>query len=139
MSIKIRTQKEYERLMRLEQERITVGVHDAEGSVEHPNGENGETVAEIAQDHEFGYGVPQRSWLRAWVDSTDFKPLIQNLTLDGLSRTLSARLEESITERIRSGQIPPPNSPGTIARKGHDRTLIDTETFVNSVKAKVSK
>lgn len=141
MTIRIKTQKEYERLLKLDEERvsITVGVHDEEGSKEHPNAENGETVAEIAQDHEFGFGVPQRSWLRAWVDSTDYKPLIQNLPQEERAETLARRLQESIQGRIKDGNIPPPNSPMTILKKGHGKTLVDTETFVNSVTAKVNK
>jgi hypothetical protein len=140
--IRIKTSKEYERLLKLNDERISVGVHDAEGSKVHPNAENGETVAEIAQDHEFGFGVPQRSWLRAWVDQTDFKPMLKELKevpAEGRAETLAQRLQSSIQGRIRDGRIPPKNSPKTIAAKGHDKTLIDTETFVNSVTAKVEK
>jgi hypothetical protein len=141
VTIKIKTQKEYERLLKLDEERVSVtdGVHDEEGSQEHPNANQGETVAEIAQDHEFGFGVPQRSWLRAWVDSTDFKPLIKDLPLEERADTLARRLQDSIQGRIREGKIPPPNSPRTILAKGHDKTLIDTETFVNAVTAKVVK
>lgn len=45
---------------------VTVGVHMAEGSEQSADGDI--TVAEIAAIHEFGLGVPERSWLRDFVD-----------------------------------------------------------------------
>ncbi len=51
--------------------RVTVGIHAAEASVAQPSAEgegSGLTVGEVAAVHEFGLGVPRRSWLRDWVD-----------------------------------------------------------------------
>lgn len=51
---------------RLTSPEVTVGVHSADGSEVEEGSEL--TVAEIAAIHEFGLGVPERSWLRAFVD-----------------------------------------------------------------------
>ena len=45
---------------------VSVGVHAADGAK--PEGDSGMTVADIAGIHEFGLGVPERSWLRDFVD-----------------------------------------------------------------------
>lgn len=46
--------------------RVKVGVIGDEAAAQHNGG--GMTVADIASYHEFGIGVPQRSWLREWID-----------------------------------------------------------------------
>src|SRR5436190_2045458 len=46
---------------------LTVGVHQDEGGAAHENG-NGMTVLEVATINEFGEGVPERSFIRAWAD-----------------------------------------------------------------------
>lgn len=53
-------------LKRLTSPEITVGVHSADGSEMQDDSDL--TVAEIAAIHEFGLGVPERSWLRDFVD-----------------------------------------------------------------------
>ncbi len=140
MAIRTIRKPEYERLLKLNAERITIGVHANDGAKQHPNLDNGEpiTVAEVAAKNELGIGVPRRSWLTDWTNEklAPGTQLLKNLPLD-FAPELAARAEASITDRIRSGDIPPPNAESTVKRKGHDRTLIDTETFVNSVHARV--
>jgi hypothetical protein len=53
-------------LKRLTSPEVSVGVHSADGSEIEEDSDL--TVAEIAAIHEFGLGVPERSWLRAFVD-----------------------------------------------------------------------
>lgn len=53
-------------LKRLTSPEVTVGVHSADGSAVEEG--SSLTVAEIAAIHEFGLGVPERSWLRDFVD-----------------------------------------------------------------------
>jgi hypothetical protein len=53
-------------LRRLTSPEVTVGVHSSDGSAIEEG--SALTVAEIAAIHEFGLGVPERSWLRAFVD-----------------------------------------------------------------------
>src|SRR5262245_20440620 len=51
----------------LDQGVLKVGILEAEAAEEHEDAD-GATVGEIAEIHEFGLGVPQRSFLRGWVD-----------------------------------------------------------------------
>lgn len=68
MSVAIRTRDTglAKFMKRLTSPEVTVGVHSADGSAVEEGSEL--TVAEIAAIHEFGLGVPERSWLRAFVD-----------------------------------------------------------------------
>lgn len=50
---------------------ITVGIHGEEGGAGH--GDSGTTVGDIATRHEFGIGVKQRSFIRAWADADKSK------------------------------------------------------------------
>jgi hypothetical protein len=53
-------------MKRLTSPEVSVGVHSADGSEVEEGSDL--TVAEIAAIHEFGLGVPERSWLRDFVD-----------------------------------------------------------------------
>lgn len=116
---------------------ILVGVQ-GKGAEETHNGENPdqETVGEIAGRHELGIGVPERSWLRAWVDENN--PMIQDdlraamravllgrLTREQAVEILGVKYVGLIQTRIANG-ILPPNAPSTIARKESSTPLIDT-------------
>jgi hypothetical protein len=48
------------------------------------------------------------------------------------------QFKTAIVEFIDSS-MPPPNAPSTIAKKGHGRTLIDSERMRNSVERRVDK
>lgn len=48
----------------------------------------------------------------------------------------AARLKDALVARIDSN-VPPPNAPATIRKKGHDHTLIDTGEYKNSIEIKV--
>lgn len=106
----------------------------------HPNSPD-KTIAEIADQHELGLGVPRRSWLRGWLAArkdkiddilTDFHPYLPART--------AQRLQASIQGWMRAGQVPgEPLKPSTIAKKGHDRKLIDSEALVKAIKAKLHK
>lgn len=50
--------------------------------------------------------------------------------------TMAAVLEKTIVENIRSN-MPPPNAPATIEKKGSSSTLIDTGELMNSVDSQV--
>lgn len=54
---------------------------------------------------------------------TDFSAELQNA---------GQKIKEAIEARIDSG-VPPPNSPVTIIRKGHDLTLRDTWSYRESI------
>ena len=113
---------------------------------------SGLTVAEVATYHEFGYGVPERSFLRAYLEQNQEKvldTLIQQLqsVLDG-KRPLKTALDRvgllmvgEIKERISDG-IAPPLEEATIAKKTRagnrgDVPLINYGQLRNSIVHKV--
>lgn len=117
---------------------VTVGVHgDAEGSYD------GIGVVEIANIHEFGLGVPQRSFIRAWVDEK--REEIASLTNRAAQAIVAGKLDHdraleqmgllfvaSIQKRMAAG-IAPEKADGSVCR------LIDTGVLRASIKHKVEK
>jgi hypothetical protein len=101
------------------------------------------TVVEIANQHEFGLGVPERSWLRAWFDENE--AMIRNdlrraamriiegrLTQVQAAELLGAKYVAAIQTRIANG-IAPPNAQVTIDRKKSSTPLIDTGQFRSAI------
>lgn len=94
------------------------------------------TIADLATIHEFGLGVPERSFLRAWFDGNQGRirkmiSLMQQSVATG-KRTqeqalalLGQKWVSEIQVRM-SANIPPPLKPATIQRKGSSIALIDT-------------
>lgn len=122
---------------------VTIGIHAADGKAPHTGSKFGETVLDIATAHEFGLGVPQRSFLRAWFDENrqQINEAIKRMALSVLKgkRTRKQAIEllaqsfvGQIQKRIAAG-IPPPNSPATIAAKGSSKPLIDTGQLRTSI------
>lgn len=125
---------------------VKIGVLEAEGAVEH--GDEGPTVAEIATYNEFGLGVPERSFIRAYVDENEavlqerMRKIAQAIK-DGKIATPEQGLERfgllvvgEIQSRISDG-IEPPNAESTIARKGSSTPLIAGGLLRTSVTHKV--
>lgn len=112
---------------------VSVGVHAAEGAEAE---EGGLTVLDVAIFNEFGLGVPERSFLRAWIDentavNTELLRRAAVMALKG-GKTLPQALEllgmkfaGGIQSRIAQG-ISPANAPATIAKKGSSTPLIET-------------
>lgn len=111
---------------------ISAGVHASEGEASH---NSGETVLEIAIKHEFGLGVPKRSFIRAWYDEQakqnadlirrELRQAAKGVrSFDQAMDRVALKMEASIKRRIRDG-IPPPNSPQTIQKKGSSTPLVD--------------
>lgn len=121
---------------------ITVGVHSAEGGAGHGR----TTVGEIAMIHEFGLGVPQRSFVRSWVDGNKGrnKAILERAvksTLGKGTRTpyqaahwAGSVMASDCAGRIRAGAITPPLSPVTIKRKRSSTPLLDTGALSAGIK-----
>lgn len=120
---------------------VSVGVFDG-GSYD-----NGMTVVRVAEIHEFGLGVPRRSFLADWVDQNrdtivarqrDFaiKILAGKLTVPQAWDQFGAWAVGQIRERITSG-IEPALADSTIDRKGSSTPLIDTGQLWQSIAARV--
>ncbi len=127
--------------VRSSQGAVRVGVTDAP----HEGREDGLTVDQVGAFHEFGLGNnPQRSFLRAWVDSN--QPGIKQSLRYWTTETLYGRIGwkdamsrfgeycvKGVRQRIMTN-IPPPLTSETVARKGgNDVALVDTEQLINGI------
>lgn len=111
--------------------------------------DTGITVAEVAEIHELGLGVPQRSWLRQWIDEN--KAAIVKVSTRLQSQVIAGKITQdqalallgdwavgSIKARIQGG-VAPPNAPSTIARKGSSKPLINFGQFISSITRQVER
>lgn len=115
---------------------------------EHVEGEL--TNAELAMFHEFGLGVPERSFIRAAFDKNHPKydenmvKLVRALydgkiTAERVVGLLGAQIASDIRNYIRDSGELLPNAPSTIAAKGSSKPLIDKGQLVNSISSAVVK
>lgn len=120
---------------------VLVGVQGGAGDAQHRDSEM--TVAELASIHEFGLGVPERSFLRSTMDENEGALLrlaarLGQGVIDGAFTQpqalglLGEHATGLVVEKIRS-HIPPPNAPSTIAGKGSSTPLIDSAQLVQAI------
>lgn len=138
-------------MSRIKAERLTlsVGIQDEEAGATAENGD-GLTVGDVASINEFGLGVPERSFIRAWFDQNESQNkdtlrnvgtgLVKGAIPDATTALNQAGLSfvGSMQGRMSAG-VPPPNAPSTIARKGSSTPLIDTGQLRASIRHKVTK
>ena len=133
---------------------FTVGIHDDEAGHEVYEPEQGKasgiTMSELGEIHEFGLGVPQRSFIGDWFDETQDQKVKQIkgvalAFLKGKISHLSVGFEQlgnlyvgQVQKRMADG-IDPPLSEITIAKKGSSVPLIDTGQLRSSITYKVSE
>jgi hypothetical protein len=108
----------------------------------------GESVAEIAASHEYGLGVPRRPFMTLAIKGPAREQIVRMVTADArqyvlgnvrpslVVRRAGIALVSAIKGAINSN-LPPPNSPETIAAKRSSQTLIDTGVMINSVRAAI--
>lgn len=103
------------------------------------------TIVQVAEKHEFGIGVPRRSFIRDYHDQNInhikkrlahyaekvWKAKNRNQVLTQIDR-IGLELVDGIVTRIETG-IPPANSQETIDRKGSETPLIDTGQLRSSI------
>ena len=103
--------------------------------------------SQIGATHEFGLGVPSRPFLRPTFEENgdryfDAMKRILRALVDGKGGAaiamdrLGARVVRDVKSRIRAG-IPPALAASTVARKGHSRTLRETDQLYKAIKHKV--
>lgn len=104
------------------------------------------TIGELAMVQEFGTKnghVPERSFLRSTMDEqrvaiANLQEKLLKLIQDGkispeeALRRVGVFAKSKVIAKIDSS-VPPPNAPSTIRRKGHGRTLRETDTLRNAV------
>lgn len=112
--------------------RVKVGIIGPLASEDH----GGLTLAALAAIHEWGIGVPERSFIRAWADENRVeirkrqralvRQILQGrLTEETALKRLGAWAQGSIQKRIADG-ILPANAQSTIDKKGSSTPLIDS-------------
>lgn len=123
----------------LDGKEILIGLHNDGSSKE------GIAVAHYGAINEFGgENVPERSFIRSTFDEQVMN--INNLVVRVVRGVQDSKLswrqaggiigeifQRNIQDKIRSN-VPPPNAPSTIERKGSSRTLIDTGLMVANVR-----
>lgn len=120
---------------------VRVGVMGPEGQQEHKG--SGTTVVEVASYHEFGRGVPERSFIRSTVDENEpkYRGLLRRIGVGIVQGKVTAKkglnilglqIVSDIQGKIESN-IPPKLHPSTVAQKGSSVALIDTGQLKNSV------
>lgn len=123
---------------------VSVGIIDAG---KHPSGDI--TVAGIGHSHEFGLGVPERSFMRTTIQEK--KRQIVALQKKLLKKMIEGKMKvevalgligefvsDAISQKIVSISDPP-NTPETIARKGSSNPLVDTGQMKNSITYEVNR
>jgi hypothetical protein len=122
---------------------LKVGIFGERGSDEHKDSE-GLSVADVAAFHEFGLGVPERSFLRGWMEENqdrvaDFLKVQCAEAVESQAKDFVKVLERlglfcvgGIQQRISDG-LSPPLAPSTIAAKGSSIPLIDTGQLRTSI------
>lgn len=114
--------------------KLFVGVPPQADNVKHGNSEL--TVSALAAIHEYGLGVPERSFLRAWFDENAEKirqainVMVKAIAAGRITKAqamaqLGLKFVGEIQARI-ARNIPPPLAQKTIDRKGSSVALIDT-------------
>jgi len=120
---------------------LTVGIHEGDGAKPHSSEA---TIAEIGSFHEFGLGVPRRSFIADWSDENRERHESQLVVMaeavakgkvpsmaqafERLGNLYVAEIQKRIADRIE-----PPLSPITIQRKGSSVPLIDTGQLRSSI------
>jgi hypothetical protein len=121
---------------------VDVGIIGDTAGAATPGGEM--TVGTLAEIHEFGLGVPQRSFLRAWADADRAKidrtwgallrkVLKSELTLDQALEQFGIWAQGQAQAFIADGRVVPPLDQATIDAKGSSTPLIDTGQLRSSI------
>ena len=118
---------------------VTVGVHEGAGA--YPSGV---PVATVAFWNEFGTrSAPARPFFRSAIDEkiNDIISYIDEMRAEIINGKCTPKhalekigfyVQEIIKAKILSN-VPPPNAPGTLARKAGTKTLVDSRLLLRSI------
>lgn len=126
---------------------IAVGVQGSQASAVH--GDEGLTTADVAAINEFGMGVPARPFMRLTFEQRagdlqklgrglEQRVLQGSMTVDNALNVMGTAAVGYVRATLDSG-VPPPNAPGTIAKKGSSQPLIDTAQLKGSITSEVRR
>lgn len=123
---------------------LSVGVLGPNAAKAH-EGADGLSVADIGAIHEFGLGVPERSFLRGYFDEH------ANTVAEAARRLIASRgpttqalnlLGQFVVGQIQiriANNIPPALAPATVARKKSSVALIHTGQLRGAISYKIDK
>jgi hypothetical protein len=125
----------------------TIRVGILTGKAEEQHKKSALQVVDVAGFHEFGAGVPRRSWLRDWVDADQSRinavlSKVPGLIMHGKQPAYDVLLKAGLKlvtycrERIRN-RLEPPLTEATIRAKGSSVPLIDTGQLITSITTEV--
>lgn len=133
-----------EQVRAVKERAVDVGVLGQKAAEDH----GGLTVGDVATFHEFGLGVPERSFIRNYVDrSKQAAQALARRCAEAVARGVPAEAAlniigmshaSAIQEMIADG-IDPPLAEETIKRKGSSTPLIDTGQLRASVTWRIAK
>jgi hypothetical protein len=125
---------------------VRVGIVGDKAAAMHPDAEM--SVAALAQIHEFGMGVPERSFIRATMDINQKKILAEMRVLAGQviegkmtrkqANEILGRFIANLMRKMVAQGVPPPNSASVAKKKGHNRALVDTGTLFDAIDHEVT-
>jgi hypothetical protein len=146
VSVDDKKSPELARLLREFDLEVTVGIHEDEGAEDHGDDL---TIADVGAIHEFGLGVPQRSFVRGYFDEN--APRIEQAQdaalvriLDGAdpeteAARLGLQLEGGMKARILA-RIAPPLAESTKRRRGESAVpLVDSSQLIGAIRSKVNE
>lgn len=146
MSVSDKSNPELHRLLRGLEIEISVGIHEDEGSKSHGKGL---TTADVGAIHEFGLGVPQRTFIRGYFDESqgDIEQMqdaaLQRI-IDGADPLAEAervglKLESGMKERILA-RINPPLAESTKRKRGANAVpLVATSQLLGAIRSRVTE
>lgn len=127
---------------------IRMGIQEEDAKRPHSMAK-GLTIGDLATMHEYGIGVPRRSWLNDWMTANtkrmadDALKAMQSIITRKESR--KAVLEKigrewtgDMRDNILRGGVRPGLAMATIKRKGHAIPLLETGDIMNNIKFKLS-
>jgi len=109
--------------------------------------QDGTSMVDVAFWNEFGYGVPERSFIRSTADegTNRYTRMMRGEAGKIFSGTSTVKLslekagmkgQSDVRRKIRTLNTPP-NAPSTIAQKGSSNPLIDQGSLLNSINYEV--
>ena len=123
---------------------VKIGIQGSDATAQKKNAPQGLTVVEIGTFHEFGYGVPRRSFLRDTLNMNRNKykeialmleqeiMLKRSMNSQKALSTIGTEIVADCKKRIIDG-IPPELSQETIDKKKSSTPLIDTGQLFASI------
>jgi hypothetical protein len=107
------------------------------------------TIAKLAAVHEFGIGVKERSFIRAWFDQdkpeikkfcvSQFRRILQGADLDTVAEQVALKLGFMCKAFITDGRVEPANSDEWKAKKKSSKPLIWKGVLKSAIAGEVVK